>query len=68
MGEGVGSNPGARPTSPLRAAGTISYVNPLSWLDRLGAQRTEKGQVLYVLYVIIAILVILVLLRILGIA
>jgi hypothetical protein len=44
----------------------ISCVNPLGWLDRLGAQRTEKGQVLYVLYVIIAVLVIIVLLRILG--
>ena len=45
-----------------------SCVNPLGWLDRLGAQRTEKGQILYVLYVIIAILVIIFLLRILGIA
>ncbi len=44
-----------------------SCVNPLAWLDRLGAERTEKGQVLYVLYVIIAILVILFLLKILGI-
>ena len=43
-----------------------SWVNPLGWLDRLGALRTEKGQVLYVLYVIIAVLVIFVLLRILG--
>jgi hypothetical protein len=43
-----------------------SRVNPFGWLDRLGAQRTEKGQVLYVLYVIIAVLVIIVLLRILG--
>jgi len=42
------------------------WVNPLSWLDRLGAQRTENGQALYVLYVIIAVLVIIVLLRILG--
>ncbi|HVE47297.1 MAG TPA: hypothetical protein VNA57_11200 [Acidimicrobiales bacterium] len=41
-------------------------MNPLRWLDRLGAQRTEKGQVLYVLYVIIAVLVIFVLLRFLG--
>ncbi len=41
-------------------------MNPLGWLDRLGAQRTEKGQALYVLYVIIAVLVIIVLLRILG--
>ncbi len=43
-----------------------SYVNPLSWLDRVGADRTEKGQVLYVLYVIIAVLVIVVLLKFLG--
>ena len=43
-----------------------SCVNPLGWLDRLGAERTEKGQVLYVLYIIIAVLVIIVLLRILG--
>jgi len=42
-------------------------VNPLEWLDRLGAERTEKGQILYVLYVIIAILVIFFLLRVLGI-
>ena len=48
-------------------AGTVLAMNPLAWLDRLGAERTEKGQVLYVLYVIIAILVILFLLRILGI-
>lgn len=51
------------------AAGSRWYsscVNPLNWLDRLGAERTEKGQVLYVLYVIIAVLVIVVLLRILG--
>ena len=41
-------------------------MNPLGWLDRLGADRTEKGQILYVLYVIIAVLVIVVLLRILG--
>ena len=41
-------------------------MNPLGWLDRLGAERTEKGQILYVLYVIIAVLVIIVLLRILG--
>lgn len=43
-------------------------MNPLGWLDGLGAERTENGQVLYVLYVIIAILVILFLLRLLGIA
>ncbi len=57
-------------SSPGAAAGRwySPSVNPLGWLDRLGAERTEKGQVLYVLYVIIAILVILVLLRILGIA
>ena len=41
-------------------------MNPLGWLDMLGAQRTEKGQALYVLYVVIAVLVIIVLLRILG--
>ncbi len=44
-----------------------SDVNPLSWLDLLGAERNEEGQALYVLYVIIAILVIIFLLRILGI-
>jgi len=43
-----------------------SNVNPLKWLDLLGAERTEKGQALYVLYVIIAVLVIIVLLRVLG--
>ena len=43
-----------------------SAVNPLGWLDMLGAERTEKGQILYVLYVIIAVLVIIVLLRVLG--
>ena len=62
------SNLGACPTSPLRGRWYASRVNPLRWLDRLGAQRTEKGQVLYVLYVIIAILVIIFLLRLLGIA
>ena len=41
-------------------------MNPLGWLDRWGAERTEKGQILYVLYVIIAVLVIIVLLRFLG--
>ena len=41
-------------------------VNPLKWLDLLGAERTEKGQALYVLYVIIAVLVIIVLLKVLG--
>ena len=41
-------------------------MNPLSWLDRVGADRTEKGQVLYVLYVIIAVLVIVFLLKFLG--
>ncbi len=41
-------------------------MNPLGWLDRLGAERTEKGQILYVLYVIIAVLVIIVLLKFLG--
>ncbi len=41
-------------------------MNPLTWLDRLGAQRNEKGQILYVLYVIIAVLVIIVLLKFLG--
>ena len=45
---------------------SVHDMNPLDWLDRLGAERTENGQVLYVLYVIIAILVIVVLLRILG--
>ena len=54
------------PPRRCRAAGTISYVNPLSWLDRVGADRTEKGQVLYVLYVIIAVLVIVFLLKFLG--
>ena len=54
------------PPRRCRADGTISYVNPLSWLDRVGADRTEKGQVLYVLYVIIAVLVIVVLLKFLG--
>lgn len=44
----------------------VLAVNPLGWLDKLGAERTEKGQVLYVLYVIIAVLVIIVLLRFLG--
>ena len=48
------------------AAARVPAVNPLGWLDRLGAERTEKGQVLYVMYVIIAVLVIIVLLRILG--
>ncbi len=65
-GFGAGSNPGARPPLPLQVAGTISWVNPLGWLDRLGADRTEKGQVLYILYVIIAVLVIIVLLKVLG--
>ena len=54
------------PSAALGRRGYSSGVNPLGWLDRLGAERTEKGQVLYVLYVIIAILVIIVLLRILG--
>ena len=62
----MGSNLGACPASPLQGRWYNSCVNPLRWLDRVGADRTEKGQVLYVLYVIIAILVIIVLLKFLG--
>lgn len=47
----------------MTAGYSLPVVNPLGWLDGLGAERTEKGQVLYVLYVIIAVLVIIVLLR-----
>jgi len=50
--------------------GLDRYILPvttlLALMDRLGAERTEKGQVLYVLYVIIAVLVIIVLLKVLG--
>ena len=65
-GAGGPVEPEGAPPRRCRAAGTVSYVNPLSWLDRVGADRTEKGQVLYVLYVIIAVLVIVFLLKVLG--